>query len=143
MNADGLFLVFFPKTVYNSVLCFKNDKRGEIMITLKHATSGILKECPTGFSFTTFFFGFFVPLFRKDFKWAAIMLVAGIAYGIFLEEMNITAASGIGLSFCFGFYYNEQYIKDMLEKGYLPADEASHAWLVGKKILAPESPMGA
>ncbi len=113
------------------------------MITLKHSTSGVLKECPTGFSFTTFLFGFFVPLFRKDFKWAAIMLVASIAYGVLMEELNITAASGIALPFCFGFYYNEQYIKDMLEKGYIPADEVSHAWLVGKKILAPESTMGA
>ncbi len=113
------------------------------MITLKHATSGILKECPTGFSFTTFFFGFFVPLFRKDFKWAAIMLVASIAYGVLLEELNISAGSGIAIPMVFGFYYNEQYIKDALEKGYVPADEPSHAWLVSKKILAPEPPMGA
>ena len=112
------------------------------MITLRHATSGVLKECPTGFSFTTFLFGFFVPLFRKDFKWAAIMLVAGIAYGVLLEELNIPAGSGIALSFCFGFYYNEQYIKDALEKGYVPADEASRTWLVEKKILSPEPPMG-
>ncbi len=111
------------------------------MITLKHATSGVLKECPTGFSFTTFLFGFFVPLFRKDFKWAAIMLAAGIAYGVLLEELNITAASGIALSVCFGMYYNEQYIKDALEKGYVPADETSRAWLIEKKILMPEPPM--
>ena len=113
------------------------------MITLKHATSGMLKECPTGFSFTTFFFGFFVPLFRKDFKWAAIMLGASIAYGVLLEELNISAGSGIAIPKVFGFYYNEQYIKDALEKGYVPADEASRAWLVSKKILTPQPPMDA
>ena len=93
------------------------------MITLKHATSGVLKECPTGFSFTTLFFGFFVPLL--------------------LEELNISAGSGIAIPMAFGFYYNEQFIKDALEKGYVPADEASHDWLVNKKIITPESPMGA
>ena len=113
------------------------------MITLKHTTSGMLKECPTGFSFTTFLFGLFVPLFRKDLKWAAIMLAANVAYGILLEEFNIPASSGLAMPFVFGFYYNEQYIRDMLEKGYAPADAASRAWLVGKKILAPESPVQA
>ena len=113
------------------------------MITLKHATSGVMKECPTGFSFTTFLFGFFVPLFRRDFKWAAIMLVASIAYGVLLEELNISAGSGLAIPFFFGFYYNEQFIKDALEKGYVPADEPSRAWLVSKKILMPEPPMGA
>lgn len=112
------------------------------MITLKHATSGILKECPTGFSFTTFFFGFFVPLFHKDLKWAAIMLVSSIAYGVLMEELNITYASSIALPFCFAFYYNEQFIKGALENGFIPADEASRAWLVEKKILLPEPPMG-
>ena len=52
------------------------------------------------------------------------------------------AGSGIAIPMVFGFYYNEQYIKDALEKGYVPADEASRDWLVSKKILTPESPMG-
>lgn len=111
------------------------------MITLKHSTSGVLKECPTGYSFTTLLFGFFVPLFRKDFKWAAIMLVGGIAYGFLLEEFNINASANIALACAFALYYNEQYIKDALEKGYVPADEASRAWLVEKKLVAPETPM--
>ena len=112
------------------------------MITLKHATSGILKECPTGFSFTTFFFGFFVPLFRKDFKWAAIMLFSSIAYGLLVEELNVPVGSTIALPFCFAFYYNEQFIKGALESGFIPADETSRAWLVEKKILSPEPPAG-
>ncbi len=108
------------------------------MITLKHATSGMIKECPTGYSFTTLLFGFFVPLFRRDFKWAAIMLAGGIIYAMFLEEMGINGSANIAMSVCFGMYYNEQYIKDLLEKGYIPADEPSRGWLVEKKILMPE-----
>ena len=112
------------------------------MITLKHATSGILKECPTGFSFTTFFFGFLVPLFRKDLKWAAIMLFSSIAYGLLVEELNVPVGSTIALPFCFAFYYNEQFIKGALESGFFPADETSRAWLGKKKILSPEPPAG-
>ena len=111
------------------------------MITLKHSTSGVLRECPTGFSFTTLLFGFFVPLLRKDFKWAAIMLFGGIAYGFLLEEFNINASASIALVCAFAVCYNEQYIKDALEKGYVPADEASRAWLVEKKLIAPDTPM--
>ncbi len=110
------------------------------MITLRHSTSGMMKECPTGYSFTALLFGFFVPLFRKDFKWAAIMLAAGIAYAALLEELGINGGANFALAVAFGMYYNEQYIKDLLEKGYVPADEQSRAWLVGKKILAPDAP---
>ena len=110
------------------------------MITLRHATSGVLKECPTGFSFTTFLFGFFVPLFRKDFKWAAIMLVAGIAYGVLLEELKIPAGSGIALSFCFGFYYNEQYIKTRWKRDISrPTKPAAPGWSK-RKSCRPNRP---
>ncbi len=112
------------------------------MIMLKHATSGLLKECPTGFSFTTLLFGFFVPLFRRDFKWAAIMVAASFAYGALLEALNLPGSSAIALAVTFAFYYNEMHIKELLEKGFIPADENSREWLVSKKILPPEPPMG-
>ena len=46
------------------------------MIVLKHST-GLIKECPTGYSWTTFFFGFFVPAFRGDLKWGIIHFLTG------------------------------------------------------------------
>jgi len=70
-----------------------------IIITLK-SDSGEKKECPIGFSWTTFFFGFFVPLFREDWKWCAIMLLA--------------APASFGLSWLvFPFIYNSMYINDL------------------------------
>ena len=47
-------------------------------VTLKQHVSGQLKTVKLGFSWTTLFFGLFVPLLRGDFKWAAIMLVLAI-----------------------------------------------------------------
>ena len=39
---------------------------------------GMVKEAKIGFSFTTFFFGAFVPALRGDWKYAGIMLVCAI-----------------------------------------------------------------
>lgn len=36
---------------------------------------GVTKHVKLGFSWTMLFFGFFVPLFRGDFKWTLISLV--------------------------------------------------------------------
>ena len=64
-----------------------------------------IKEAPVGFSWTMLFFGVFVPLFRGDWKWAAITLLAAF----------ITS----GLSwFIFPFFYNKFYLKDLIKQGY-------------------------
>lgn len=73
-----------------------------------------------GFSWTVFFFGFFVPLFRGDWKWFLIMFFIGVpTFGL------------VNLAFC--FLYNGIYTRSLLEdKGYRPADDYS------KRILADE-----
>ena len=45
------------------------------LITLENKKTHQLKQAPIGFSWTNFFFGFFVPLFRGDWKWAGIFLL--------------------------------------------------------------------
>ena len=73
-------------------------------IKLKSKQGGI-KEAPVGFSWTTFFVGVFVPLFRGDWTWALIMLVASfVTFGL----------AGI----LFAFIYNRIYIEGLFKQGY-------------------------
>ena len=66
---------------------------------------GQVKIVKEGFSWTMLFFGIFVPLYRGDWKWFLIVLIANIfTYG--------------WASVVFAFIYNKIYINDLLEKGY-------------------------
>ena len=95
-------------------------------VVLKHSTSSLLKEAPLGFSWTTLFFGFFPALFRADIKWGIIMFIVAI----------VTA----GLSwFVFPFIYNKIYVRGLLEKGYLPADEGGSNLLASRGIMLASS----
>lgn len=73
--------------------------------TLKHVTTGEVKTVPTGFSWTTLLFGFFVPLFRGDILWATIMLGVGI----------LTAGFSV---LVFPFFYNKVYMDTLTKQGY-------------------------
>lgn len=92
--------------------------------------NGLRKEVKVGFSWTTFFFGFFVPLFRGDLKWAAIMFFGAILLGI--------ATAGIGgavLGIVMSFVYNKIYIKELIEKGWRPLGDEHRQLLEDKNII--------
>ncbi|MEK4518623.1 DUF2628 domain-containing protein [Paenibacillus sp. FSL H8-0122] len=94
-------------------------------------SAGVVKEVKVGFSWTTFFFGFFPALFRGDLKWAVIMFITAVAAGIF--------TFGIGAwipGFIFSFVYNKIFIKDMLDKGYRPSDQNAQYTLQSKGIIS-------
>ena len=83
---------------------------------------GIQKKSFVGFSWTTFFFGFFVPLIRGDIKWFLIMLILSfLSFGL--------------AQFILCFLYNKFYTVNLLEKGYSPADEFSRSILKIKGII--------
>jgi hypothetical protein len=92
-------------------------------INLKHAATGAFKQVKLGFSWTVLFFGGLVPLFRGDLKWFFIMIFSAL----------IT----LGLAWiAFPFIYNKFYIRELLEKGYVPADDTSRNQLQSKEIVA-------
>jgi len=116
--------------------CYSDDKSEEIQqkrdmylakklefIRLKHKDTGVLKNAPVGFSWTIFFFSFWVPLIRGDIKWFIM--------GVFITFLTF----GLGY-FIISFIYNKAYIKDLMEKGYLPADEPSKLYLINKGIIS-------
>ena len=72
-------------------------------LQLKNPNTGELKNAPVGFSWTVFFFGFFPPIFRADWKFAAIFLILGFfTWGV--------------SNLIFSFLYNKFYIKDLIYK---------------------------
>ena len=82
--------------------------------------SGIVKEAPVGFSWTTFFFGFFPALIRGDWLWALIICAATfVTFGI----------SGI----IFAFIYNRIYIQGLLKKGFKVKNYSGNKALIEQK----------
>lgn len=102
----------------------------DMRVRLKNAAGGV-KEVKVGFSWTTFFFGFFPALFRGDLKWAAIMFITSALIGIFTLGFGAWIPGII-----FSFVYNKMYIKELLEKGYHPADDYAQESLRSKGIVA-------
>ena len=74
-------------------------------INFENPHTGALKQAPVGFSWTTFFFGFFPALLRGHWVGAIVQILLAL----------ITA----GLSnLVFMFIYNKMYIKHLLGDGY-------------------------
>ena len=107
----------------------------------RHRKKGFL-----GFSWTAFFFNFFVPLFRGDFKGFLIFIFPiifawlGIFFNLDFDNNYILIIFVIPVfivRFIFPFFYNHFYTKDLLKKGYLPPedDDYSNAILKGNRYL--------
>ena len=98
-------------------------------ITLKN-TDIKIKTCKVGFSWTSLFFMYLVPLFRLDFKNFAIQILLYSACMIIvpLSPILITIAY-IGIA----IYYNNFYIKDLVSKGYMPC--SNNDTLLLEKVL--------
>ena len=91
-------------------------------VKLKNS-NGVIRKVPIGFSWTTLFFGIFVPLFRGDVKWFFIMLI-----------VNLLTIGISGL--IFPFIYNRIYIRGlMIDKNLIPADDVSRKILQKKGII--------
>jgi hypothetical protein len=92
-------------------------------IALKHKETGIVKDGFYGFSWTTFFFGFFPALFRGDF----ITFIGGFVISVIIAVVTF----GVGAFFvgvAWAFMYNKYYTRKLIERGYvLAGSEADNA----------------
>ena len=101
--------------------------------------SGQLLKAPQGFCWTVLLFGFFVPLFRKDFKTAGAMFVL-VTFSLFLfqgDEGGIMAVAYL-INLYLAFKYNELFTKKLLKDGYRPADKNSEWTLKSNGLLNTE-----
>lgn len=95
-------------------------------INLHNTKTMQTKQTKLGFSWTFFFFGWFVPLFRGDWKLFIITLIGTIVLGY----VSMGFASAV-LNIVFSFLYNKLYIQDLINKGFTPADEFSEKAIKG------------
>ena len=103
-----------------------------VRIRLCDRNTGAVKSTPTGFSWTTWFFGG-IPafFFRRDRSMRSNAMLAAT-----LVEF-VTGIGTAGIPFVLGLVgwffvaakYNEWYIKDLIEQGLVPQDEHSHTTL--------------
>lgn len=82
-------------------------------LVMQNLASGATKQAPVGYSWTTALWGFWPALLRGDLKWA------GIIFGTEMVVAFFTFGLGIYIPcIVFGFIYNKQYIKGLVEKNY-------------------------
>jgi hypothetical protein len=105
-SAAGVVVILVVFVVFGLVpiilkLCGVGAKR----VTMKNATTGQIKTGFFGFSWTYFFFGWWVPLLRGELGVAALhFLFSIITFGIW--------------QFIVSFMYNRQYTSRLIEAGY-------------------------
>ncbi|MBU7562636.1 DUF2628 domain-containing protein [Pediococcus ethanolidurans] len=102
-----------------------------MIINLSNPVTKQVKQAKVGFSWTTFFWGFWPALFRGDWKWFAILIAIDIVTGAF------TLGIGTGIAnIIFAFIYNKLYINDLLNAGWKPADKNSEQILINNGFIA-------
>jgi len=85
-------------------------------ITMKQKETGIMKNGYYGFSWTTFFFGFFPALFRSDFITFIGGFVVSVIIGIFTWGIG-----ALFINLIWAFMYNKFYTRKLIERGYVLA----------------------
>jgi hypothetical protein len=84
-------------------------------VYMRNPLTGAKKRARTGFSWTSLLFGFWVPLFRGDWKWTAILLPS------YLVLAFLTLGLGnLVLGIVQGAKYNEWHLDGLRESGYAP-----------------------
>jgi len=109
-----LFLYFLPALL--GIFVFKQRP-----VNLRNKESGIGKTARIGWSWTYFYFGFWVPLFRGEIGIAALHLLFTLfTLGLFQP--------------IFSFLYNKQHITRLLTGGWEVNDTDDVRFYVEKKL---------
>ena len=133
-----------------------------VTLFLKKKGENNIKVGVLGFSWTTFFFGLFVPLLRKDFKLflPLFILYIGLFAGVFymmpytfsdmdgMQSLEMTDEFGLYNAFSTAFYfiinivgafvYNKIYTQGLVNKGYLPVAHEGTTLLKSRGIKFPQ-----
>ncbi len=126
--------------------------------TINLKKDNLIKKGFVGFSWTTLFFSFWVPIIRGDARWAIVMFISLFCYfvvvgtiidGMFpdtdIDKIPDDELTGIFLIIFLSYIiiniiiasiYNKQYTTRLLESGYEPADEYSRGILRSGGIIA-------
>lgn len=95
-------------------------------IQFKNKESGDWKKAPVGFSFTVLLFGWWVSLFRRD--WKSVVLIPLVYFAVLFTSATIApnfSDPTTPVLFIYGavrtalaMSYNKIYIKSLISKGY-------------------------
>ncbi len=129
-----------------------------MVATINLKKDNLIKKGFVGFSWTTLFFGFLVPIIRGDVRWAIVMfislccyyfLVGAIIDGMFPDIDKIPDDDLIVIflvvflgniinivNIIIAFVYNKHYTAKLLDDGYEPADEYSRGILRSRDMIA-------
>ncbi|KMT70984.1 HrgC [Helicobacter pylori] len=129
-----------------------------MVATINLKKDNLIKKGFVGFSWTTLFFGFLVPIIRGDVRWAIVMfislccyyfLVGAIIDGMFPDIDKIPDDDLIVIflvvflgniinivNIIIAFVYNKHYTAKLLEDGYEPTDEYSRGILRSRGMIA-------
>ena len=111
-----IFLFFFSPLILGTIFLGWQKK-----IKAKHNESGIQKNCFVGYSWTYFFFGFFVPIFRGEISIGVFHLIFSlVTFGIFQLIMP--------------FLYNKQYSIRLLNNSWSLNDSENNNAIARQKI---------
>lgn len=99
-------------------------------VLLRHEQAGIVKKGFYGFSWTVFFWGGFVPMFRGKILFGILMLAL-------LIPVNIFTFGIAGL--IWAFLYNKAYTTGLMENGYRFADAPEKVAAASAKLRVAQA----
>lgn len=97
-------------------------------ITLKNKNTGIIKQTSTGINWAIILIGFLGTLVKLDQKYFFIMIAVDLLLAFLFPPVIIGFTIGMAIA------YNKLYIKDLINQGFIPADDNSAKILREKNL---------